>query len=57
MKTTKGITREIAVCQVCGKKNEKEDKAQQWAYFHAKNTGHTVLIEIFSFIKYEPCEM
>lgn len=54
MKTKKGVVHQYATCETCGKKCEEYigSAARKWAYNHAKETGHTVLVETGSFIKY-----
>lgn len=52
MKSSKGTVHQIASCSICGQKCEDHTKARKWAYSHAKATGHSVLVEIGSFIKY-----
>lgn len=52
MKTNKGTIHQIARCHDCGKSCEDYNRARKWAYQHAKSTGHRVLVEIGTFIKY-----
>lgn len=54
MKTKSGTISQIATCSTCEKQWENYIKhnARKSAYRHAKTTGHTVIVETTTFIKY-----
>ena len=47
-----GVIHQIADCQDCQKFNHDHCRARQWGYNHAKKTGHAVIVETGTAVKY-----
>jgi len=54
MKNKSRIVSQLAVCHTCGIEWEDciNSRARKAAYYHAKKTGHTVLVETVTSIHY-----
>ena len=47
-----GVIHQVADCQDCDLFNHDHNRARSWGYEHAKHSGHTVIVETGTAIKY-----